>query len=109
MTSESGDSQAELDFLREGTDDELGLPPSSSGQEDKTVEAEADLVRVDSAESAGLVGDLWGFQDEFPSYDSFDLGEVVYDEGLLDYSNVCFDSAEYSDYSWRLETSAPAE
>ncbi|CAN1851634.1 hypothetical protein LINPERHAP1_LOCUS40271, partial [Linum perenne] len=109
LTSDSGHSQAELGFLREASDDELGLPPSSSVQEDKTAENEADMVRVNSAESAGLGGDLWGFQDEFPSYDSFDLGEVVYDEGLLDYSNVCFDSAEYSDYSWRLEAPAPAE
>ncbi|CAN0876364.1 hypothetical protein LINGRAHAP2_LOCUS11272 [Linum grandiflorum] len=104
LTSESGDSHAELGFLLEASDHELGLPPSSSGQYD-----EPELVRVDSEEPARLGGDLWGFQDGFPSYDSFELGEVVYDEGLLDYSNVCFDSAEYSDYSWRLETAAPAE
>ncbi|KAJ4710531.1 Carbohydrate-responsive element-binding protein [Melia azedarach] len=117
-TSESGESQPELGYLLEASDDELGLPPSTSStvssEEVKNNEV-TELVRV-SSESSGI-GELWGFEDNIPSYDSFELGicdinnvndYVAFDDGLFEYSNVYFDSAEISDFSWRHET-LPAE
>ncbi|KAJ4821868.1 hypothetical protein Tsubulata_026835 [Turnera subulata] len=108
LTSDSGESQPELGFLLEASDDELGLPPSSVGSEEVRSK-ETELVRVDSGDSSG-VGELWGFEDGISGYDSFGLGVVdgynneyvAYDDGLFDYSNVCFDASEVSDYSWRL-------
>lgn len=113
LTSESGESQPDLGFLLEASDDELGLPPSSinlsSGEVKGGVETE--LARVDSAQSSGVGGELWGFEDQIPTYDSFGLGVgdsnyssdyVGFDDSLFEYSNVCFDSSDFSDLSWRL-------
>ncbi|OAY31305.1 uncharacterized protein LOC110630784 [Manihot esculenta] len=116
LTSDSGDSQPDLGYLLGASDDELGLPPSStasSGEETKNEVTE--LVRVDSAESSGNDG-FWGFEDQIPSYDSFELGLVenynteyaAFDDSLFEYSNVCFVSSDFPDYSWRLG-STPAE
>lgn len=114
LTSDSGESQPELGFLLGASDDELGLPPSSnSGQENK---GETELIRV-SSDSSG-VGGLWVFDDQIPSYDSFELGTVngtgdnfedgnndyVAYDGLFGYSDVYFDSSDYSDFSWPSET-----
>uniref|UniRef100_A0A2P2MZY3 Uncharacterized protein LOC107262050 n=1 Tax=Rhizophora mucronata TaxID=61149 RepID=A0A2P2MZY3_RHIMU len=116
-TSDSGDSQPELAHLLEASDDELGLPPSSinySG-DGEVVNQEKELVRVDSSDSVETVG-FWGFEDEIPSYDSlefgvvgsYDIGYVACDDGLFEYSNVCYDSSELSDFPYRLGT-MPAE
>ncbi|XP_057960903.1 uncharacterized protein LOC131152950 [Malania oleifera] len=110
----SGESQPELGYLLEASDDELGLPPSGespSGQGGKNEETESDRVTYDSV---GL-GELWGFGDEIPSYDSFELGngesnddnnggEYVALGGLFDYSDMGFGSYEFSDLTWRPET-----
>ncbi|XP_044492717.1 uncharacterized protein LOC123216350 [Mangifera indica] len=111
-SSDSGDSQPNLGFLLEASDDELGLPPSSTlSFEEAKIEEANEFVRV-SYESSE-VGDLWAFEDHIPSYDSFELGisdidnigeYVGFDGGLFDYSNVFLDSSDYSDFSCRYET-----
>ncbi|CAK7326561.1 unnamed protein product [Dovyalis caffra] len=113
LTSESGESQPDLGYLLEASDDELGLPPSSINSTSEEVKGgeETKIVRVDSAESSGIGGEVWRFDDQIPTYDSFGLGVgdsnynseyVAFDDGLFEYSNVCFDSSEFSDFSWRL-------
>ncbi|XP_044487925.1 uncharacterized protein LOC123212796 [Mangifera indica] len=113
-SSDSGESYPNLGYLLEASDDELGLPPSSSVScEEVKNDAVNELVRV-ASESSGI--DLWGFEDHIPSYESYEVGVgiggvnnigeyVEFDGGLFDYSNVYFDSSEYSDFSWRHETS----
>ncbi|KAK4357593.1 hypothetical protein RND71_023203 [Anisodus tanguticus] len=98
VSSESGESQPELGYLLEASDDELGLPPPTG--------AETELVRV-VTESTGLSNEFW------PSYDSFDLGIVESDhysgnfgeyvglDGLFDHSDLSFGSG---DFLWRPET-----
>lgn len=107
LTSYSGDSLPDLGYLLEASDDELGLPPSiNSGTE--LQQEETELVRVLS-ESSGI-GEFWGFEAQFPNYDSFDLETaensefVAYDNGLFAHSDVYFDSSDFSDFSWHSET-----
>lgn len=112
LTSDSGESQPELGYLLEASDDELGLPPSSSSSEE--FKEETELVRV-SSDSSGI-GELWSFDDQILTYDSFELGtgtgdnfdnnnsDYVAFDGLFGYSDVYFDSSDYSDFSWRSET-----
>ncbi|XP_061339494.1 uncharacterized protein LOC133286146 [Gastrolobium bilobum] len=110
VTSDSGESRTQIGYLLEASDDELGLPPpeNSSVPEGKNVEAE--LVRV-SSESSGI-GQLWEFEDQIPSYDSFGLGtgfgydsniEYAAFDGLFNHSDVYYDSAGFSE-SWRHDT-----
>lgn len=108
LTSESGESQPELGYLLEASDDELGLPPSTS-------EEKVELVLVESNSSGSLSSEFWGYSEELPNYDSFDAGidafggdfvnngggEYVALDGLFDYSDMGFGS---SDFSWRPET-----
>ncbi|XP_060214866.1 uncharacterized protein LOC132641792 [Lycium barbarum] len=92
----TGESQPELGYLLEASDDELGLPPPA--------ELETESVR------GGLSNEFW------PSYDSFDLGSVELDnnyysdnimgeyvglDGLFDHSDLGYGSG---DYLWRPET-----
>ena len=94
----SGESQPELGFLLEASDDELGLPPSTSLGE----KVETELFRVTSDSSE--LSESWG-----SGYDSFDLGygdglcdygcsndsgEFVTVDGLFDYSDMGFGSGE---------------
>ncbi|KAJ6312539.1 hypothetical protein OIU77_014123 [Salix suchowensis] len=91
------------------SDDELGLPPTiNSSSEEVKGEEENELVQIDSTESSGIGGELWGFEDQIPTYDSFGLGVgdsnynsgyVAFDDGLFEYSNVCFGSSEFLDLS----------
>lgn len=95
----SGESQPELGFLLEASDDELGLPPSTSS----VVKVETELVRVTSDLSE--LSESWG---EVSGYDSFDLGygdgvcdygctnsgEFVTVDGLFDYSDMVFGSCD---------------
>ncbi|KAF8378689.1 hypothetical protein HHK36_030038 [Tetracentron sinense] len=110
LTSDSCEYQPDLGYLLEASDDDLGLPPttsSSSGEEERN--EDADLFRV-SPDAVGL-GEIWGFDDQIPSYDylGFEFGAdskngeyVALDrtEGLFDYS----DSSDFSDFSWRYES-----
>ncbi|CAI9278607.1 unnamed protein product [Lactuca saligna] len=95
--SVSGESQPDLGFLFEASDDELGLPPT-------------DLTPVES-EKIGIsveVGEVW---DQISGYDSFEYGfgyaggdatvsaaynggEYVALDGLFDYTDVGFRSSE---------------
>ncbi|XP_009804742.1 uncharacterized protein [Nicotiana sylvestris] len=105
VSSDSGESQPELGYLLEASDDELGLPPAT--------ESETELVGVCS-ESAELSNELLGFDGEIPGYDPFDLGiveseqysanvigEYVGLDGLFDHSDLGFGSG---DFLWRPET-----
>lgn len=111
LTSDSGESQPNLGFLLEASDDELGLPPptaTTTGGEEERGEV-TELVRVQS-DSSGI-GNLWGFEDQIPTYDSFEYGigdnysgdHVAYD-GLFEYSDVYYDSSEFSGLLWRPES-----
>ncbi|XP_019164613.1 PREDICTED: uncharacterized protein LOC109160824 [Ipomoea nil] len=110
LTSESGESQPDLGYLLEASDDELGLPPATASP---PVEAEKpELIRVCS-DSAELTGGLWGLDDHIGSYDSYEFGIVDSEnyninggeyaalDGLFDHSDLAFGSG---DYLWRPET-----
>ncbi|KAL4347973.1 hypothetical protein GQ457_17G016200 [Hibiscus cannabinus] len=111
LTSDSGESQPDLGYLLGASDDELGLPPppaaSTTGGEEKS--EVKDLERVDSHTSG--IGDLWGFEEQTPNYDSFEFGfvdnynvdHVAYD-GLFEYADVYYDSSNISGQLWRPES-----
>lgn len=107
-----GETQPDLGYLLEASDDELGLPPPppliSPVPVAKEAETVADLLRA-SSDSSGI-DELWGFEDHVSDYGSLDFGFGVGDdvavEGLFEYSDDCFDSGDM--FSWRAE-SLPAE
>ncbi|KAB1999848.1 hypothetical protein ERO13_D12G171100v2 [Gossypium hirsutum] len=110
LTSDSSDSQPDLGYLFEASDDELGLPPPTASTTDTEGRSEAtDLVRADSNSSG--IDDLWGFEEQNPNYDSFEFGfvnnfndgTVAYD-ALFEYSDVYYDSSDISGQLWRPET-----
>ncbi|CAK9147733.1 unnamed protein product [Ilex paraguariensis] len=102
--SESGESQPELGYLLEASDDELGLPPavSPSGEhpQNETSSSETAVPK-----DVGLANML-GFEDGLQNYDSFvfgigegtegnnENGEFVTLDGLFD----------YADFSWQAES-----
>lgn len=110
LTLESGESQPNLGYLLEASDDELGLPPSINSIEEESKPVETELIRVPSGSSG--IDDLWGLEldDQVQKYGSFDLATaannefVSYDDELFGYSDVYFDSSQYSDFSWRYDT-----
>lgn len=120
MTSDSGESQLELGFLLEASDDELGLPPTvRTGDEAKI---EAGEFERSCSEAVGLDGML-GFEDEVPGYDSygFEVGaglncndnsgidEYVALGGLFDYCDGSFDyGGAGSEVAWRGVPKLPA-
>nr|GMD16785.1 Carbohydrate-responsive element-binding protein [Ipomoea batatas] len=111
LTSESGESQPDLGYLLEASDDELGLPPATASPPAEEAE-KPELIRV-SSDSAELTGDLWGLDDHLASYDSYEFGIVDSDnyninggeyaalDGLFDHSDLAYGSG---DYLWRPET-----
>lgn len=109
--SESGDSQPDLGYLLEASDDELGLPPTTSPPEEN-INAESTVIR----ETAELVN-MAGFENEMPNYDTFDFGmepevregdndggntngDFVTVGGLFDYP----EPSDFSEFSWRQES-----
>ncbi|KAL2489215.1 Uncharacterized protein Fot_42507 [Forsythia ovata] len=78
------ESQPDLGYLLEASDDELGLPPSASSPAGALCEGKAELGRVDS-DSSKLGGELWGFSN----YDSFEHENSFFDTDILG-----FDAAE---------------
>ncbi|VVA91203.1 unnamed protein product [Arabis nemorensis] len=117
VTTTVAETQPDLGYLLEASDDELGLPPPPSVsptqivKEDETTETLNDLVRA-SSDSSGI-DELWGFEDHVSNYGSLDFvsgvgeaGDYVAVEGLFEFSDDCFDSGEL--FSWRSE-SLPAE
>lgn len=110
-SSDSGESQPDLGFLLEASDDELGLPPTVSSPEKQGTNDAADLPA-----GASVLDNLIGFENDLTSYDSFDLGiagttegdnyggnnggEFVTVDGLFDYS----EPSDFSEFSWRPES-----
>ncbi|KAF8096407.1 hypothetical protein N665_0309s0033 [Sinapis alba] len=95
----AGDTQPDLGYLFEASDDDLGLPPSPPPPPSTLLppSCEEELVRA-SSDSSG-VGDceLCGFEEPVTDFGSFEL-----DDGLFEYSDVCLDSGDL--FSWRPET-----
>lgn len=98
LATHPGDSQQDLGYLLEASDDELGIPPPVN-------ELSTALVTVES-DSSELRDEFW----EVPGYDNFgfgfgevenSIGEYVALDGLFDYSDMGFGSG---DVSWRPET-----
>ncbi|XP_051145737.1 uncharacterized protein LOC127261420 [Andrographis paniculata] len=99
LAPDSGESRPDLGYLLEASDDELGLPPTTSYKE----EIGTELVRVES-ESSEFASEFW----EMPSYDSFEFGFVETDnfdggngeyvalDGLFDHSDLGFGLGEFS-------------
>ncbi|CAM8879686.1 unnamed protein product [Rhodiola kirilowii] len=95
-------SQPELGYLLEASDDELGLPPSTT--------ADGDGRRVEEEGKSEIwdLGENWGFEEEtdfetaqFGFVDDCGDGGDLALEGLFDYSDVGFGS---TDFSWRSES-----
>ncbi|KAI7979121.1 hypothetical protein LOK49_Contig504G00001 [Camellia lanceoleosa] len=119
LTSDSGESQPDLGFLLEASDDELGLPPSNTTPSDEEV---VELVRV-SSDSSTEFSEMWRFDDQILSYDSFEFGiageEESYNrdenggyvalDGLFDYSDLSFGLADSSVALFRPETMPAAQ
>ncbi|KAF5730358.1 hypothetical protein HS088_TW20G00731 [Tripterygium wilfordii] len=108
------ESQPDLGFLLEASDDELGLPPSSSSGEEQKAEA------LDLDFAAGGFGGILEFEDQLPYYDSFEFGIVGdsannanYNDsvdfmalgGLFDYSDGSCQPADVSEIPWRTAES----
>lgn len=105
MVSNSGESQPDLGFLLEASDDELGLPPTSSGEENE--KGVFDVLRG-APEAVGF-DPIWGFGDDLMG-SGFGFGfcaeereeeESVVFGGLFDYPDA---SSEFSEFSWRTES-----
>ena len=116
LTSDSGESQPQIGYLLEASDDELGLPPPgmSSNPEAKDEGFGNELVRA-SSDSSGI-GQFWDFDDQIPSYETFEFGggvnyngntEYMAFDGLFDHSDVYYDPGEFAE-SWRND-SLPAQ
>ncbi|XP_054783259.1 uncharacterized protein LOC129290497 [Prosopis cineraria] len=99
---EPGDLHVELGYLLEASDDELGLPPSVTA-EDETKPESQELSRVGS--DGVDMGQLLGFENEMDKYETVGLGGgenengggIVSFDGLLDYT-------ESYDVLWRSES-----
>lgn len=116
VLSESGDSQPELGYLLEASDDELGLPPSFT--DDVAPKAEEVIDFEAGGDGTVAFGDVLGFDDHLPSYDSFELGiagnsdvgngdngnDFVALGGLFDYSDRSYEPSDVSELAYRSET-----
>lgn len=107
LASDSGESQPELGYLLEASDDELGLPPTvSAGEEARIEPAEFETGSFDAIGLDGL-----SFENEIPNYDSFDF-EIGVDSGCDANDSSCefvalgglFDHSDNSEFSWRPES-----
>ncbi|AEE29006.1 hypothetical protein AtNW77_Chr1g0014621 [Arabidopsis thaliana] len=84
-SSTAGETQPDLGYLLEASDDELGLPPPPSispvpvAKEEVTTETVTDLVRA-SSDSSGI-DEIWGFEDHVSNYGGLDFGSGVGDGG----------------------------
>lgn len=112
--------QPELGYLLEASDDELGLPPTFSGEEKISA---VDLAAEASVSGAADFGEILGFEDGIPSYDSCefglagessgssyngsynDSGDFVTLSGLFDYSSENYAPAnDVSGGQWQPES-----
>ncbi|KAH7832803.1 hypothetical protein Vadar_000116 [Vaccinium darrowii] len=101
LTSHPGESPAGFGFLLEASDDELGLPPANTTPATEQERKKEDELERVSSNSSGELSELWRFDDQIPSYDSFDFGLAVNDDGnengefgaldgVFDYSDLGF-------------------
>lgn len=116
VTSVGYCSQPDLGYLLEASDDELGLPPTFSAEEEKV--NRADLCSETSGSAADCFGDILGFEGPIPAYDSFDFdltdgpvspcyndtGDFVNLGGLFNFSDDKFVPGEISGVEWRRES-----
>uniref|UniRef100_A0A1D1YDR1 Tegument protein VP16 n=1 Tax=Anthurium amnicola TaxID=1678845 RepID=A0A1D1YDR1_9ARAE len=118
--SESDESrQSDLDYLLGASDDDLGLPPTVQSSDDGEG-TEADPGE-DGIHGDAVLGQIWGFEDEIPSYyESLDFGgfgeddaaaevgsgvEAVFDGGLFGYPDAAFYAqSDFADRSRRPES-----
>ncbi|XP_010502473.1 PREDICTED: uncharacterized protein LOC104779787 [Camelina sativa] len=99
----SAETQPDLGYLSEASDDELGLPPPPPQPPALyTEETVTELVRVSSDSSE--VAELSGFEIE--DHVTMDFGTCDLGDGLFEYSDVCLDSGDL--FSWQPEF-LPAE
>lgn len=96
LTSDYAESQPELGYLLEASDDELGLPPSTASPSGVENDGLTESIRVEP-DSSELGHGFWEFDGEIPSYNSFEFGlvesedlingngEYVALDGLFDY------------------------
>lgn len=76
LAGNSLDTNVELGYLLEASDDELGIPPTLTGvPEDQSSSEEscADILDSPAVENE-YYGDLWQFEDEVPGYDLLGFG-----------------------------------
>ncbi|KAL6970062.1 hypothetical protein U1Q18_029768 [Sarracenia purpurea var. burkii] len=74
LMSKSGESQPDLGFLLKASDDELGIPPSTTTpSREGWINEEVELVRV-SFNSLVNLSEMWRFDDQIATYGSFDFG-----------------------------------
>ncbi|KAK7306936.1 hypothetical protein VNO77_39577 [Canavalia gladiata] len=93
LTSDSGESKPQIGYLLEASDDELGLPPAVASTDSAEKNEEAELVRVSS--DSYRIGELWRFENQIPSYDSFELGT---ENGYITSNNENNNNINYSEY-----------
>ncbi|XP_023541956.1 uncharacterized protein LOC111801944 [Cucurbita pepo subsp. pepo] len=104
LSDQNETPQAELGYLFEASDDELGLPPTVGSSNEGKIEA-IDFTPACSWPGVFEMDGNVGFEDEIPCYDSFEIGigigsglaeenglggEFVALGGLFDYSDVPF-------------------
>ncbi|KAK9114902.1 hypothetical protein Syun_021699 [Stephania yunnanensis] len=118
----SDESQPDLGYLLEASDDELGIPPpssaSSSGEEEEIVRnEETEINGLDYVNLANGFGDrqIWNFEDEISNCYEFGMGgdgsvsDFVAVDGLFDYSDVVLcGQSDFSDLSWQQPETLPA-
>ncbi|EEF29720.1 uncharacterized protein LOC8268650 [Ricinus communis] len=116
-------SQPDLGYLLEASDDELGLPPTFPGEEEKVNpvnlagerKAETDMA---GSGADGSLGEILGFENEISSYDAFEFGfggdpvNISYNDsgdfvalgGLFDYSDENYVPSDISGVQWQPES-----
>lgn len=121
LASDSGESQPELGYLLEASDDELGLPPTGTSSDVQPqyqynqYETSNNVSPQDNADDlVGLANITGGFDEDLHSYDTFGLdicersieggnhngGDYVTVDGLFDYA----EPSDFSEFGWRPES-----
>ncbi|KAL2462115.1 hypothetical protein Adt_45535 [Abeliophyllum distichum] len=105
LSDAAGESQPDLGYLLEASDDDLGLPPTIPNfQEEQANTEPVDLPVAVHPDSVKL-GNMIGLEHELATYDSFELG--LGDGNNCNYFDTVdglFDYSEPTDFSWRTES-----
>ncbi|XP_052179862.1 uncharacterized protein LOC127793118 [Diospyros lotus] len=110
LSLEYGEPQPDLGFLLEASDDELGLPPTTSPAGDGTRSQVEHVESATVAPEVAVLNEILGLEGDLPTYDSFGFavgeepksynnGEFVTVGGLFDN-----DSSDFSDFLYRPES-----